>query len=114
MFKAVYLQAGITAIAVLVLGLVVGEQGAVSAGIGGFACILPNAWFAWRLTATARQAKASSMVAGFFIGEFIKVVATIGLLAAAIKIYPTMHWPSLLIGMVVALHASLFAFWKKS
>ncbi|MGE5491006.1 MAG: ATP synthase subunit I [Actinomycetota bacterium] len=114
MFKAVYWQTGATVATVLILGLLVGSEGAISAGIGGFACILPNAWFAWRLAATAKHAKPTSMAAGFFIGEFIKVVATIGLLAIAMKLYPSMHWLSLLIGMVVALHASLFAFWKKS
>lgn len=114
MFKAVYLQIVATVIAVLILGLLVGAEGAISAGIGGFACTLPNAWFAWRLTATARRTDAPPMVANFFIGEFIKVVATIGLLAVAMKLYPDMHWPGLLIGMVAALHASLFAFWKKS
>lgn len=98
----------------LILGLLVGPEGAISAGLGGGACILPNAWFALRLARSVKSGKAPSLAAGFFIGEFIKVAATIGLLAVAIKLYPAMHWPSLLIGMVVALHASLFAFWKKS
>lgn len=113
MIKAVLLQIGATVIAVMTLGIIVGEQGAVSAALGGIACILPNGWFAWRLKALARKAEASH-AASFFIGEFIKVAATIGLLAIAIKLYPSMHWPSLLIGMVVALQASFIAFWKKS
>lgn len=113
MLKAVFLQIGATVIAALTLGIIVGEQGAVSAALGGVACILPNGWFAWRLGTIAKKADASH-AAGFFIGEFIKVAATIGLLAIAIKLYPPMHWPSLLIGMVVALQASFIAFWKKS
>lgn len=114
MITAVYLQIGATAMAVLILGLLVGAQGAISASLGGIACILPNAWFALRLGVVAKGDKAPSYAANFFIGEFIKIAATIGLLTIAIKAYPGMHWPSLLIGMAVALHASFFAFWKKS
>lgn len=114
MLRAVYLQVGLTVIAVLILGAVVGTHGAVSAGLGGLACVLPNAWFAWRLTVLAKRESNVSHAASFFIGEFIKVAATVGLLAIAIKAYPAMHWPSLLIGMALALQASFFAIWKKS
>lgn len=113
MIRAIYLQIGATLIAVLVFGVLVGTHGAISAGLGGLACILPNAWFALRLSALAKTGKAS-VAANFFIGEFIKVAATIGLLAAAAKLYPGVHWPGLLIGMAVALQASFVAFWKKS
>lgn len=112
MIRAVYLQIGATAIAVLMLGILVGTRGAISAGLGGVSCILPNAWFALRLGAMSKGAEISA--ANFFVGEFIKVAATIGLLAITIKAYPSLHWPSLLIGMVVALQASFFAMWKKS
>ena len=43
--------------------------------------------------------------AGFFIGEFVKVALTLGLLAVAIKKYTDLHWPSLLVGMVLEHHA---------
>lgn len=114
MFTAVYLQVGATVIAVLILGAVVGMQGAISAGLGGLACLLPNAWFALRLTTLAKKGEDVSHAASFFIGEFIKVAATVGLLAIAIKAYPDLHWPGLLIGMALALQASFFAIWKKS
>jgi len=114
MIKAIYLQIGATVIAVLILGMVAGTRGAISASLGGIACILPNALFALRLRAVAKRAGAGSHVANFFVGEFIKVAATIGLLAVAIRLYPDMHWPGLLLGMAVALQASFFAFWKKS
>lgn len=114
MFRLVYLQIGATVLAVLGFGALVGTQGAISAGLGGIACLLPNAWLALRLHTVAKSAKQSSFVANFFIGEFIKIAATIGLLAIAIKAYPSMHWPSLIGGMVIALQANFFAFWKKS
>lgn len=114
MIKAIYLQIGAAVVTVLVLSLIVGKEGAISASMGGGACILPNALFALRLGLLSKHAEASSLAVNFFVGEFIKVAATIGLLVIAIKTYPAMHWPSLLIGMAVALQASFFAFWKKS
>ncbi len=56
----------------------------------------------------------ASYAANFFIGEFLKIAATIGILAIAITGYPGMHWPSLLIGLAIVLHAGFLAFWKKS
>ncbi len=55
----------------------------------------------------------ASFAANFFIGEFLKIAATIGFLAIAVKGYPEMHWPSLLIGFAIVLHAGFIAFWKK-
>lgn len=112
MIRAVFLQIGATVLAALGFGVLVGTQGAISAGLGGLACVLPNAWFALRLRAVSKRGDASP--ANFFIGEFIKIAATIGLLAIAIKAYPPMHWPGLISGMVIALQASFIAFWKKS
>lgn len=113
MIKAIYLQLGATILTMVIAGLLVGTRGAISAGLAGLACVLPSAWFALRLKAVSKRPGAS-LPAQFFIGEFIKVAATIGLLAIAVKAYPDMHWPSLLIGMAVVLQASFFAFWKKS
>lgn len=113
MLRAVYLQIGAAVLTMLIVGLFVGTRGAISAGLAGVSCILPNAWFALRLKTMSKR-PGNSIPAQFFIGELIKVVATIGLLAIAIKIYPEMHWPSLLIGIIVILQVSFFAFWKKS
>ncbi len=44
----------------------------------------------------------------------VKIAATIGILAIAIKGYADLHWPSMLIALVVASQASFLAFWKKT
>ena len=93
-------------------GAVVGTRGFVSVGIAALAAVLPNFLFALRLSMVNRRADAS-YAANFFIGEFLKIAATIGILAIAIEGYPEMHWPSLLIGLAVVLHAGFLAFWKK-
>lgn len=113
MFRAILLQAGATIIAAMAAGLYAGTQGAVSAILGGAACTLPNLLFALRLKAVANR-RGASFPANFFLGEFVKIVATIGLLLLVVKSYADLHWPSLLIGLTLALQAGFLAFWKKS
>ena len=113
MFRAILLQVGATLIAALILGGLVGTRGAVSAVLGGVACTLPNFLFALRLKRTAKRPGAS-YPANFFLGEFVKIAATVGILVFVVKEYTDLHWPSLLIGLGLALQAGFLAFWKKS
>jgi ATP synthase protein I len=113
MFRAILLQAAATIITAVVAGLLVGSRGAVSAALGGAACTLPNFFFALRLKVVASRPGAS-YPANFFLGEFVKNAATIGLLIFVVKEYADLHWPSMLIGLGLALQAGFLAFWKKS
>ncbi|MCB4359950.1 ATP synthase subunit I [Quatrionicoccus australiensis] len=112
MYKAIYLQFGAAVITAIGAGLIVGTRGLVSVGLAAIASILPNLFFAVRLTMLSNR-PGNIYAANFFIGEFLKIGVTIGLLAIAIKGYPEMHWPSLLIGFAIVLHAGFIAFWKK-
>jgi len=113
MFKAILLQLGATIIATLAAGWIVGTRGAISAMLGGAVCTLPNLLFALRLKSVASRPGAS-YPANFFLGEFVKIVATVGLLVFVVKEYADLHWPSMLIGLGLALQAGFLAFWKKS
>lgn len=113
MFRAIKLQLGATLITAAIAGIITGLHGAASAALGGAACILPNWLFALRLSAVSRQPGASYPTA-FFLGEVIKVASTVALLVAIVKLYPELHWMPLLIGLIVALKANLFAFLFKS
>ena len=113
MLRAIYLQFGAALITAIGAGAIAGTRGLVSVGLAAIACIIPNLFFAIRLTMMSNRPGAS-YAANFFVGEFLKIGATIGLLAIAIKGYPEMHWPSLLIGFAIVLHAGFIAFWKKS
>lgn len=86
--------------------MLAGPQGAVSAGFGGAAVVIPNLLFAMSLWAAARSGRAS--VAGFFAGELIKVAATLALLAIVAGAYRDLHWLALLAGLFAALKANLF------
>ncbi len=74
---------------------------------------MPNLLFALRLKFAAKGSAASFPV-NFFLGESVKVAATIGLLLLVVNVYADLHWPCLLIGMGLALQAGFLAFWKKS
>lgn len=113
MFRAVFLQVGATLVAAVIAGLAAGWRGAVSAALGGAACFLPNFFFALRLAALSKKPGTSYPVA-FFIGEFVKVTATVALLVMVAILYPDVQWLALLVGLIVALNANLLAFFFKS
>ena len=109
MFRAVILQIGATLVAAVIAGLVAGPHGAVSAALGGAACFLPNLLFALRLWVASKKPGGASPAA-FFVGEFIKIAATVALLAMAAILYRDLQWLALLAGLIVALKANLLAF----
>jgi ATP synthase protein I len=78
----------------------------LSAALGGVVVVIPNLLFALSLWAAARSGRAS--VAGFFVGEFFKVAATLALLVIVAGAYRDLHWLALLAGLVLALKANLF------
>ena len=112
MFRAVLLQAVATLVVAASAGLLTGRHGAVSAALGGAVIVLPNALFALRRFVESRKPGGAS-AAGFFVGEFMKVAATIVLLAAAASLYRDLHWLALIAGLVVALKANLLALLSK-
>jgi ATP synthase protein I len=112
MIKILYLQLCAATTATCLAALFAGTQGAVSAALAGVICILPSAGFMLCLAYKARRSTSASPIV-FFVGEFIKVAATLGLLVVVVKVY-AVHWPSLLLGMLIVLQASFLAFWKKS
>ncbi|QID16344.1 ATP synthase subunit I [Nitrogeniibacter mangrovi] len=108
MYKAVGFQLLATLLAAALSAALFGIEGAWSALAGGVAVVVPNAFFAFRLAAV-RGRSPSAYPAAFFVGEFIKVAATVGLLALAAATIKDLHWGALIIGLVLALKANLFA-----
>jgi ATP synthase protein I len=108
MFIAVGLQ--VAAVAVLALAAGIGFDWS-SAGflvLGGAAAIIPNSLFALRL-AIQRGKSAESYPVVFFLGEFAKIGLTIALIALIARTFPATNWLALLIGLIAALQAPLFA-----
>lgn len=108
MLAAVGLQIAAVAVLALVAGLTTGWESARFLLLGGAVAIVPNALFALRL-ALHRKRTPESYPVVFFLGEFAKIGLTAGLLAWIVKSVPDIRWLPLLIGLIVALKAPLFA-----
>jgi ATP synthase protein I len=109
MHKAVLLQLGATFLAAGVACVFFGVRGALSAMCGGLAYALPSGFFAWRLLLSTLHGKRAT-VATFVVGELVKLASTAGLIVLTAVLYRDLHWGALLIGLVLALKANLFAF----
>jgi len=108
MFIAVGLQIATVAALALAAGIGFGWTSATFLVLGGAVAIVPNALFALRLAAR-RGRSPESYPAVFFLGEFAKIGLTIALLALVVRSIESVDWLWLLIGLIVALKAPLFA-----
>ena len=111
MLKVVFLQLGVVAVVVAILGGILGIRGAASGLIGGAAYILPNLFFAIRLRMLTASGQGSAP--GFMVGQILKLMGTIVFLAIAQQYYEV-HWLAMLAGLFAALKANLFAFLLKT
>jgi ATP synthase protein I len=112
MFRAVFHQSLATLLVAGMAGILAGWHGAVSAGLGGAAIVIPNLMFALSLWAAAKSGRAS--VARFFAGEVIKVAATLALLAIVAGAFRELNWLALLAGLFLALKANLIVILMKA
>jgi len=108
MFRIVLLQILATAVVSLLSGLVGGTPAAVSALLGGAACFIPNGLFAWKLAAASRRPQGTD-AAVFLIGEFVKVVSTVALLALVVFTYKHLVWLAMLISIIAVLKSYVLA-----
>ena len=108
MFIAVGLQIAMVTVLALGAGLLVDWDSARYLALGGVAAIVPNGLFALRLALHRGRAPESYPVV-FFLGEFLKVGLTLGLLGLVIRYGEDVRWLALMIGFIAALKATLFA-----
>jgi ATP synthase protein I len=113
MLKAVLLQLGATLLATAIAAVFFGLRGAVSAALGGLSVVIPSGLFALHLVVLARR-QAATHVTVFVVGELLKVASIVGLLVLGLALYPDVHWGALLIALILALKANLFAFLVKT
>lgn len=103
---------GLQVAAVLLFGLVAGGVSDWTSAwffvLGGVAAIIPNALFALRLAVQKGRSPESYPVV-FFLGEAVKIGLTLGLLAWIVKANPDVRWLPMILGLIVALKAPLFA-----
>ena len=114
LLRALAAQAVMGLVAVLVSWLVAGASAGVSALVGAGAYLVPNALFAMRLLVGLVGSRKASPFA-FFVGEFVKLVSAVLILAlAAYYGQSWLVWPALVFGLVCVLkgYVLLLAFRK--
>lgn len=109
MAYAVLLQFAMTALAAVLAAALGGVAAAVSAAAGGLACAVPNALFALRLHVERRR-PGGATVQGFFVGELLKLVATVVLLYVVARAYRDLNWLALIAGFVAVLKSYFLMF----
>ncbi len=98
-----------TVVVAALAAMIGGWHAGLSALIGGAACLVPNALFALRLAVESRR-PGGATVHGFFIGEFVKIAATIGALVLVATIDRNVNWPALIVGFIAALKSYYLRF----
>jgi ATP synthase protein I len=94
----------------LVGGLITGSQTvAISTACGALAVVLPAALFARGLTSQFSKANAGAAVASFFVWEFVKILASVGVMFGAFRMVEGLSWPAMLMGLVVTIKVYWFA-----
>jgi len=108
MFIAVGLQVATVVALALGAGFAFDWTSAGFLALGGSAAIIPNGLFALRL-ASHRGKSAETYPVVFFLGEFVKIGLTIAILVWVARSFESVRWLPMLIGLIVALKAPLFA-----
>lgn len=94
----------------LLVGGIFGKEGAISAGVVALSVIVPNGLFVWFLL-TIQNHVAGAV--GFLMGEMLKILTTVFFLAVFVGLYPSVHWPSFLVSLIVVLQVAFLALWKR-
>ncbi len=102
MLRLIIAQLAITMAVALVAAFIGGQHAGLSAFLGGACCVLPNGLLALRLHIGARRPGTLSPMT-FFIGEFIKIALTVGMLVLIVWSYRDVNWLALIVAFIVAL-----------
>src|ERR1700739_2310278 len=114
MFRVVAAQFLASLVAAVGAWAAAGPRAALSSLLGGLACTLPNGLFALSLARVARpqpaasadglrvaRARATAVAFALLLGEFLKVVLTIGLLVLIARTVQNLVWSALIAAVIV-------------
>ena len=93
--------------------LVSGSAAAWSAAYGALTVVLPAVVFARALVRNGATVNAGLAMAKLFGWEFVKLVLSIAMLAAAPRLVPDLNWLALIAGLVVTMKTYWIAFLTK-
>lgn len=109
MAKAILMQAAMTLVVVVFAAMLGGTNAALSAALGGLACLIPNALFALRLAVEIRR-PGGATVHGFFLGEFAKIAFTVLILFVVATTYRELDRLAFIVGFVAVLKSYFLMF----
>lgn len=93
-------SAGVLAAAAGIAGVLGGSPAATAAALGGTACLVPQAWFAWRVLIAGRGGDAGGMLRALYWGEAVKLALIVVLLIAIFRIWPAVPPVPLVLGFI--------------
>lgn len=73
--------------AVIAAGIA-GREAALAAALGALTCLLPQAWFAWRVFGRGLEGDAGAMLQTMYRGEAAKLAAIVVLFVAIFRLWP--------------------------
>ncbi|MEG1832433.1 MAG: ATP synthase subunit I [Burkholderiaceae bacterium] len=108
MARIVFFQFLTTLVVAIAAWLISGVPAAISALLGGAACLLPNGLFALRLALASRQLGGTNPMT-FLVGEFVKLVVTVLLMALIATTYKDLNWLAMLVSIIAVLNSYVLA-----
>lgn len=102
------LEAIVTVFAALLLYIIVGMETACSVVIGGAAFIVPNAWFAKYVFRHSAADSASIAVRWFYVGEVIKIIATVLIFTLGFLLFNQLDVAALFLAYITLLIINLW------
>lgn len=85
-----------------------------SALYGAAAAVIPGAVMARGMSRQQASNSPGGGLTGFMFWEFAKVLTAVAMLVAAVKVVPSLHWPVLLVTMIVSLKVNWLALlWRR-
>lgn len=107
--QTAYRLVGLQALVVLLIAagwLFGGLREALSALLGGAACVLPSLYFARRFFATTSAREAKQIIKAFYLGEVIKLA-----LSAILVVLIVMFIPVVILPFITGFVGAQFGFW---
>lgn len=97
MSRLIRLQVCLLALLAVLVWLVWGAESSLSVVMGGGSILLPSTLYAWRLGRSSIRALPSVILTG----ALLKILLSIVLLATSVAVWPGLHWPAFLGGLIL-------------
>jgi ATP synthase protein I len=103
-WRVIGMQVGVGGVAALLAGLVTGSQVvAWSVLYGAATVVVPGALLARGMTSRLSSMSPGASAVSFMLWEFVKIGASVAMLALAPKLVQPLSWPALLAGLVICM-----------